>query len=54
MKFQVQVTEILQKVIEVEADDEKAAERAAEEQYWQCDIVLMSEDFMNVEFEVTG
>ena len=54
MKFRVQITETLQKVVEVDADDERGARQAVEDMYYQCEIVLMSEDFVGKEIEVVG
>ena len=54
MKFQVQITETLQKVVEVDAVDEDGAEEITIDRYEQQEIVLMSEDFKDVEFEVVG
>ena len=54
MKFRVQITETLQKVVEVDAYDEEGAEDIVTDRYNQSEIVLMSEDFMDAEFEVMG
>ena len=54
MKFRVQITETLQKVVEVEAVDEDAAVDIVRGKYQQSEIVLMSEDFVEYDVEVTG
>jgi len=52
MKFRVKVTEILQKIIEIDAESNEEAESIVRRQYNSEDIVLDSEDFNDVEFEV--
>ena len=45
MKYYVEVTELLKKVVSVEADSEKEARRKVEDAYDNEDIVLTSDDF---------
>ena len=52
MKFKIQITETLQKIIEVEAKDEDAAYDEAEVLWGDGDVVLDSEDFKDVNYEV--
>jgi hypothetical protein len=52
MKYQVKITEYLSKIIEVEADDEVDARLLVEEMYCGQEIILDSEDFDDVEFEI--
>lgn len=52
MKYQVKITEYLSKIIEVEADDEIDARLLVEEMYCGEEVVLDSNDFDDVEFEI--
>lgn len=52
MKFKVQITETLQKTIEVEAKDEDTAYDEAEVLWGDGDVILDSEDFVDVDYEV--
>ena len=52
MKYRVKITEYLSRIVEVEADDEVDARLLAEEMYCGQEIVLDSEDFDDVEFEI--
>jgi hypothetical protein len=52
MKVRVQITETLQKIVEVEVDNKDRALEIVSEQYGRADIVLTSEDFKDVELEV--
>jgi len=54
MKFSVCITETLQKVVEVDAVDEDDAIVLVDGSYSMQNIVLVSEDFKDVEFEVVG
>ena len=51
-KYNVQITETLQRIIEVEAEDEDMAIEQIEGSYQDCDIVLDAEDFKDVDYEV--
>lgn len=51
-KFQVEITEILQKTIEVEAEDKRQAIIIAKSQYHKEDITLKEINLMTTEFEV--
>ncbi len=57
MKYPVEVTELSQRIVEVEADSRAEAERIAEEMWNQEEIVLDSNDFKGASFnaeEVPG
>ena len=47
--FQVEVKEVLSRVVEVEASCANEAERQVRGQYWDSDIVLTEDDFEGVE-----
>ena len=47
--YQVEVKEILRRVVEVEASCANEAERQVRGQYWNSDIVLTEDDFEEVE-----
>jgi len=50
--YKVQVTETLQRIVEVEATDEDAAVDAVNNQYRDEEIILDSDDANDVEIEV--
>lgn len=52
MKYRVEVTETLQRIIEIDAESSEEAESKVRRQYRNEDIVLDSADFIDVEFEV--
>ncbi len=52
MKYRVNVEEILSRIVEVEADNDKQAEDIVNEMYRNEDFVLGSEDFQEVGFYV--
>ena len=52
MKCFVEITETLQRVIEVEAKSEAAAERDVRERYRKGEIVLDGDDHVETEFNV--
>ena len=52
MKYIVEVTETLQRIIEIDAESNMEAESKVRRQYLNEDIVLDSADFIDVEFEV--
>ena len=49
MKYKVEITEWLQKVVEVEASDKNEACRKVSEMYRNSEIVLNDEDFLDKE-----
>jgi len=51
-KFTVEITETLQRQVEVEAEDEFEAEDIVREMYRNEEIVLDAEDYIDTEFEV--
>jgi len=44
--FQVEITETLQKIVLIEAEDESEAFRKASNMYECCEIVLDADDFI--------
>lgn len=50
MKYQIEIEELLQKVVEVEADSLDEAIDIVEEKYHDEEYVLDYENFMGVEF----
>ena len=51
-KFKVQITETLQRIVEAEAEDMNQAVADVEWQHEIGEIVLDSEDFTGVEFDI--
>ncbi len=52
-KFKVQVTETLQKIVEVNAKDKNEAIDKVERMYWHEEIVLTADDLVpDAEFEI--
>ena len=51
-KFKVQITETLQRIVEVEAEDMDQAIADVEWQHELGEIILVAEDFMGVEFDI--
>lgn len=51
-KFKVQITETLQRIVEVEAEDMDQAIADIEWQHELGEIVLVAEDFVGVEFDI--
>ena len=54
MKVQVQITETLQKIVEVVADDADDATGIVQDWYDQQELILDADDFKDVEIEVVG
>ena len=52
MKYQVEITETLQKTIEVEAESEREAISKVEDQYYNGEIELDTSDFIDTVFEI--
>lgn len=50
--YQVEVKEVLSRVIEVEAHDENEAERMVRGQYYNSEIILTEDDFEGAEINV--
>lgn len=51
-KFTVEITETLQRQIEVKANNEDEAEQTVRDMYRNEEIVLSSDDYIDTEFEV--
>ena len=49
--YYISVTETLNKIVEVQAEDSGEALQKAEDAYYNGEIVLDSEDFVDTEFE---
>lgn len=52
MKYEINVEELLSRIVEVEADSEDEAEEKVREMYRNEDIVLDASDFQSVEYFV--
>ena len=52
MKYKIEVTEILQKLIEVEAKDEKEALEIVKDLYFKEKIILDDTSYIDTEFKV--
>ena len=52
MKYKVEITEILQKVIEVEASNEKEAYKIIKEKYIKEEIILDDTGYIETKFEL--
>ena len=52
MKYHVSVTETLNKVIGVEAENEESAVKLVNDAYYECDIVLDYNDIVDVKVEL--
>ena len=52
MKYQVEITETLQRIVTVEAEDELSAVLTVEQLYKNEEIVLDSSDYIDTEFEL--
>lgn len=51
MKVKIQITETLQKIVEVDAYDAEIAEDIVMDRYNQEEIILTFKDFKDVDFE---
>ncbi|WP_170018842.1 DpnD/PcfM family protein [Campylobacter sp. RM16190] len=52
MEFEVQITETLVKKLFIKAENKEVARKIAKSAYENCEIVLNSDDFCDVEFEI--
>jgi len=52
VKYEINVEELLSRIVEVEADSEDEAEEKVREMYRNEDIVLDASDFQSVEYFV--
>jgi hypothetical protein len=52
MKYKVRIIETLSRVVEVEADDEMDALNKVEDMYCDSEVILDSEDFDFVDYEI--
>lgn len=50
MKFQINIVETLQRLVEVEAEDKDTALQLAKDKWNQGEIVLDADDFTGVDF----
>ena len=50
-KYNIEITETIQKTIEVEADNEQAALHIAMKKYKNSEVILTDEDFIDVDFK---
>ena len=51
-KYKVEIEEILNRIVEVEAENEDEAYMKVKEQYKKCEIVLTAENFVDVDISV--
>ena len=51
-KYKIEVTEILRRTIEMEADNEATAIEMVKRMYHNCDFVLDSSDYIETVFDV--
>ena len=51
-KYHIEVTEVLSRTVEIEADDEDAAINSVKAMYRNCGIVLDASDYVLTEFSV--
>ena len=51
-KFRVEITEILSRIVELEADNEEDAVDIVRRKYRSCDIILDSSDYVDTEISV--
>ena len=52
MKYIIEITETLQKQVEVEAQNESEAIRIIKEKYKNEDIILTEQDFIDYEIDI--
>ena len=52
MKYKIEITETLQKVVEVEADDIQKAISIVKERYRKEEIILDDRDYINTKIEI--
>lgn len=50
-KYNIEITETIQKIIEIEADNEQAALHSAMNKYKNSEVILTDEDFIDVDFK---
>ncbi|MBQ7422236.1 MAG: DpnD/PcfM family protein [Prevotella sp.] len=51
-KYRIEVTEILSRIVETEADNEEDAVGMVRQRYRNCDIVLDASDYVETEINV--
>jgi len=51
-KYKVEIEEILNRIVEVEAENEDEAYMKVKDMYKKCEVVLTAEDFVDVEISV--
>lgn len=52
MKFTIEITETLQRTVEINAESPLVAVKIARQQYYDDDLVMDWADFMTVDFEI--
>lgn len=50
-KYNIEITETIQKTIQVEAENEQEALRIAMKRYKNSEVILTDEDFIDVDFK---
>jgi hypothetical protein len=51
-KYRIEVTEVLSRIVETEAENEDNAVEMVRQMYRNCDIVLDASDYVETEFSV--
>jgi len=51
-KYNVEIEEILNRIVEIEAENEDEAYMKVKNMYRKCEIVLTAEDFVDVDISV--
>ena len=52
MKFNVTITEILEKTIEIEAENEANAIEVAKDKYYKEEVILTADDYADTHFGI--
>ena len=51
-KYRIEVTEVLSRIVEIEADNEDDAVEMVRQMYRNCDLVLDASDYIETEISV--
>ena len=51
-KYRIEVTEVLSRIVEIEADNEDDAVEMVRQMYRNCDLVLDASDYVETEISV--
>ena len=50
-KYNIEITETIQKIVEIEADNEQVALHIAMKKYKNSEVILTDEDFLDLDFK---